>query len=113
MNTGIKLRLIKIIHTAIWIFFNVVIFYMLYAAIIGKLDVWLWTGFALVSLEGIVLLIFKFACPLTLIARKYSTSRKNNFDIYLPEWLAKYTRLIYTSLVGAIAVIVALQLLSR
>jgi hypothetical protein len=34
MRNETKLKLIKIIHTAIWIFFNFVIFYMLYAAII-------------------------------------------------------------------------------
>lgn len=33
-----KLTLIKIIHTLIWRFFNFVIFYMLYAVIIDKLD---------------------------------------------------------------------------
>ncbi|WP_335213107.1 hypothetical protein [Nostoc sp.] len=32
-NSETKLTLIKIIHTAIWIFFNFVIFYMFYAAI--------------------------------------------------------------------------------
>ena len=40
MNSETKLILIKSIHTAIWLFFNVVIFYMLYAAIARKLDVW-------------------------------------------------------------------------
>lgn len=34
----IKLLLIKSVHTLIWIFFNVVIFYLLYAVIINKID---------------------------------------------------------------------------
>jgi hypothetical protein len=71
---------------------------MLYAVIMNKIDLWLWIGFGLFVLEGITLLLFKFYCPLTLIARKYSDSTKDNFDIYLPNWLAKYTKLIYTSL---------------
>lgn len=33
-----RLILIKLIHTLIWIFFNIVIFYLLYAVIINKLD---------------------------------------------------------------------------
>jgi hypothetical protein len=36
------LTLIKIIHTIIWLFFNVVIFYLLYAAIVNKIDIWVW-----------------------------------------------------------------------
>lgn len=94
MTNEKKLIIVKTIHTAIWIFFNIVIFYMLYAAIIGKIDFWLWAGFALIAIEGIVLLVFKFFCPLTIIARKFSNSPKENFDIYLPNWLAKYTKII-------------------
>jgi hypothetical protein len=35
-----KLILIKTAHTLIWIFFNVVIFYLLYAVITNKIDKW-------------------------------------------------------------------------
>ena len=111
MTTTTKLMFIKALHTLIWIFFNVVIFYMLYAAIMGKLDMWLWIGFGLVALEGLTLVAFKFFCPLTLIARKYSDSQQDNFDIYLPNWLARYTKLIYTTLVAIIFVITIFQLL--
>jgi hypothetical protein len=37
-------------------------------------------------------------CPLTVIARKYSDSQQDNFDIFLPNWLAKYNKLIFTSI---------------
>jgi hypothetical protein len=50
-----KLTLIKSIHTAIWVFMNVVIFYMLYAAIANKLDRWIWIGYGFVFLEGLIL----------------------------------------------------------
>ena len=92
------LTLIKTIHTIIWLFFNVVIFYLLYAVIINKIDMWVWICIGLVALEVITLLAFKWFCPLTVWARKYSDSTKNNFDIYLPEWLAKYNKLIYGSI---------------
>ncbi|MBX9784236.1 MAG: hypothetical protein K2X48_13180 [Chitinophagaceae bacterium] len=92
------LTLIKTLHTIIWLFFNVVIFYLLYAVIINKIDKWVWIGVGLVALEVITLLVFKWFCPLTVWAKKYSDSAKNNFDIYLPEWLAKYNKLIYGSI---------------
>ncbi|MEP7229288.1 MAG: hypothetical protein ABI691_03495 [Ginsengibacter sp.] len=94
----------------IWIFFNFVIFYMLYAVIINKIDQWLWIGYGLFILEGITLIIFKFFCPLTLIARRYSNSSKNNFDIYLPNWLAKYNKVIYTSILIMIVIITIYRL---
>jgi len=102
LSGATKLILVKLFHTLIWIGFNVVIFYMLYAVLVGKLDKWLWIGYGLFVLEGITLLMFKMKCPLTVIARRYSASAKDNFDIYLPEWLARYNKLIYTSLLGII-----------
>lgn len=118
MKSEAKLTLIKIIHTAIWIFFNFVIFYMLYAAMptaasyANKLDLWLWIGYGFVLLEGITLMTFKFQCPLTLIAQKYSNSTKDNFAIYLPNWLAKYTMLIYTTIVAIILIATIYQILN-
>tara|TARA_R110002049_G_scaffold287608_1_gene469736 strand:- start:16254 stop:16559 length:306 start_codon:yes stop_codon:yes gene_type:complete len=91
-----KLLIIKSVHTLIWLFFNVVIFYLLYAIIINKIDIWVWICIGLVILEGFVLLLFKMFCPLTIMARKYSDSTKDNFDIFLPNWLAKNNKLIYT-----------------
>lgn len=111
MSNETKLILIKSIHTAIWLFFNVVIFYTLYAAIINKIDIWLWIGFGLVAIEGLVLLIFKFFCPLTIMARKFSTSTKDNFDIYIPNWLARHNKIIYTGIVLVAFVIAMYQLL--
>jgi hypothetical protein len=110
MKSETKLTLIKILHTAIWMFFNFVIFYMLYAAIAHKLNIWLWIGYGFVILEGLTLLTFKLQCPLTLIARKYSNSTNDNFAIYLPNWLSKYTFLIYTTIVAIISLITIYQI---
>lgn len=82
---------------------------MLYAVIIGKIDLWLWIGYGLFVLEGITLVIFKFICPLTVMARKYSNSSKANFDIYLPNWLAKHNKLIYTIILAVIIIIHIVQ----
>ncbi len=101
---------IKLLHTLIWIFFNVVIFYLLYAVITGHIDIWVWVCIGLVLLEGLVLLLFKWFCPLTLIARRYSDSNKDNFDIFLPNWLAKYNKQIYTSLFVLALLILAFRL---
>jgi hypothetical protein len=111
MHNHTKLIIVKIIHTLVWIFFNFVIFYMLYAVFTNKLDAWLWIGYGLVTLEGVTLLIFKCSCPITNVARKYSISSKDNFDIYLPNWLAKNTVLIYSSVLAVVTIITIYQLI--
>ena len=85
MTPTVKLGIIKTIHTIIWFGFNVVIVHLFYAVIIDKIDKWVWIGLSLFLFEGIILAIFRMRCPLTLIARKYSSSSRNNFDIYLPN----------------------------
>src|SRR6266542_221379 len=105
MTVKAKLSVIKTIHTAIWIFYNVVIFYFLFAVIANKIDKWVWICMSLVFLEVFIPILFKRMCPVTLVARKYSDSTKDNFDIYLPNWLAKNNKLIY-SIIFSIAVII-------
>ena len=90
-----KLTNIKVIHTVIWFFFNAVLFYMAYAVTINRIDKFVWIGIGCIVAEWIVLLYFKWQCPLTTIARKYSNSTKENFDIYLPNWLARNNKMIY------------------
>jgi hypothetical protein len=111
MDNNNKLVLIKLLHSAIWIFFNVVIFYLLYAVIVNRIDIWVWICLGLIIFEGFILLVFKSMCPITLVARKYSDSQKDNFDIYLPNWLAKYNKLIYTFIVLVAVVILIYQLM--
>jgi hypothetical protein len=110
MTDALKLTLVKTIHTIIWVFFNVVIFYLLYAVIVNTIDKWVWICIGLIVLETIILLIFKSVCPVTLIAEKYSDSKKDNFDIYLPNWLARHNKRIYSVIVLAAIVILFYRL---
>jgi len=106
-NRSEKLTLIKIIHTLIWFFFVSVIFYIVFSGVTNQVNILTWICIGLVFLEGAVLLIFRMSCPLTVVARKYSNSQKANFDIFLPNWLAKYNKIIFTS-IFAIGVVLVL-----
>ncbi|SDE34013.1 hypothetical protein SAMN05421636_104407 [Pricia antarctica] len=105
-----ELLVIKSVHSIIWLFFNMVIFYLLYAVIADTIDKWVWVCIGLIVAEGIVLLAFKWLCPLTVMARKFSDSTKDNFDIFLPNWLARHTKLIYTSIFGGSILILIYRL---
>jgi hypothetical protein len=113
MTSEAKLTLIRLIHTAIWIFFNGVILYIVYAVLTNRLDYRLWICYGLIIMEGITLSLFRLHCPLTVWARKYSNSVKDNFDIYLSEWLARHNKLIYTSIMIAITMVLIYKLLRR
>lgn len=108
MEISQKLLAIKLLHTAVWVFFVSLIFYILYSGITGNITAFTWISIGLIIAEGLVLLLFKMFCPLTLIARRYSDSKKANFDIFLPEWLAKYNKEIFTSIyvVGVVLVLI-------
>ena len=107
MTNANKLLAIKLLHTLIWLFFVGIIFYVIWAGITNNITEFTWIAIGLVIAEGLVLLLFKMFCPITLIARKYSNSQKDNFDIFLPNWVARHNKLIFTTifLVGLVLVI--------
>lgn len=79
---------IKVLHTLIWAFFAGCIFAIPVLAWIGQ---YTYAGalIAIVLLEVFVLLLNKGHCPLTRVAARHTVDRRDNFDIYLPEWLAR------------------------
>jgi hypothetical protein len=72
-----------------------------------KINLFTWLASILIILEGILLLINKWRCPFTDIAGKYSDKQIVGFDIFLPKWLAKNNKIIFTILyvVGTLLVI--------
>lgn len=69
-----------------------------------------WISICLIIGEGLVLWLFKMFCPITVLARKYSDSDKDNFDIFLPNWLARYNKIIFTSIYVVAVIIVFLRI---
>ncbi len=112
MTAYTKLTIIKAIHTAIWLFFNVVIFYFLYAVLVAKIDIRMWICVTLIALEGLTLALFKNICPITIAARRFSDSSKDNFDIFLPNWLARHNKTIYSAIVGVAVVVLIYRLVT-
>lgn len=92
-----KLRLLKITHTTIWAIFAGSI---LAIPVLSWMDEWVLTAvlILLVLIECLVLIMNKMRCPLTNIATRYTDDRRDNFDIYLPLWLARHNKTIFGSL---------------
>jgi uncharacterized protein (DUF58 family) len=88
------LAAIRAAHTIVWAFF---------VACIVAIPLASWHGYhgtaalliAIVLAEVAALAFNNWTCPLTLVARRYTDNRNSNFDIYLPEWVAKYNKQIF------------------
>ena len=93
-----KLHIVKLTHTIIWFVFVVAILYVCYAGAFNKVNGLVWWCIGAIVFEGIVLLANNWRCPLTLVAHKYTENHSAGFDIYLPAWLAKHNKPIFTSL---------------
>ena len=97
MSPQTALRLIKLVHTIAWAFF---------AGCILAIPVYAWRGqFAtaavliiIVFVEVFIIVVNHWRCPLTPIAARYTDNRADNFDIYLPLWLARYNKEIFGTL---------------
>ncbi len=112
MTNSTKLLLIKTLHTAVWMFFVAVILYLLYCGLVNQLSGLTAVAAGLMVIEGGVLWVFERHCPLTLLARRYSASLQDNFDIFLPNWLARYNQAIFTS-IYVISLLLGYRLLQR
>jgi hypothetical protein len=97
MDDRTALTAVKLLHTIVWAFFVACIVAAPFATALGHLSAALLLV-GLVTLEAAVLLLNRWACPLTGVAARYTKDRAENFDIFLPRWLAKYNKQIFTPL---------------
>jgi hypothetical protein len=102
------LRAVKLIHTVIWGFFVACILLIPVFTLLGRFRLAA-LFVAVVGLEVVVLVVNRMTCPLTDVAARYTSDRRANFDIYLPEWLAQHNKTIF----GALYCVSALLLWAR
>jgi hypothetical protein len=102
-----KIIHIKIIHTIIWFVMAASTFYILYCGLTNTLNKTLFIAVSLLILETIVLISNRWACPLTIVAKKGKPDWKDGDDIFLPQWLAIHNKLIFGSIliVGLVLVL--------
>lgn len=89
-----SLHAIKILHTVVWAFFVLCIAAIPVSAAMGRIQI-AGVFIAIVFLEVLVLMVNGWSCPLTSVAARYTEERRDNFDIYLPEWLARHNKVIF------------------
>jgi hypothetical protein len=79
---------IRLVHTVIFWVLSACVLYALFSGISGRITVWTWAAVAFGLLEGVVLIVSGWTCPLTLLAERLGAERGSVADIFLPRWFA-------------------------
>ena len=91
------LTAIRLLHTAVWALFVACILGIFAAAGAGRFGLAA-VLIGVVMIEVLVLVLNRMRCPLTVVAARYTAERADNFDIYLPLWLARYNKQVFGTL---------------
>ena len=106
MRPDVGLLLVKTVHTIVWLFFVVCIVTIPIVAVLGRHQLAAWLA-VVVVVEIAVLFANHGRCPLTDVAARYTSDRRDNFDIFLPLWLARYNKHVFGTLfvVGSVVAV--------
>jgi hypothetical protein len=90
----LMLTVIKLFHTVIWAILAGSIVVLPLAGVLRRFR-WAAILTGLVLLECGVLAVNGGRCPLSDLAARFTDSNADNFDIYLPNWLARHNKAIF------------------
>jgi len=88
---------IKLLHTAVWALLAGCILALPITALLHRFD-WAIILTVIILAECGVLALNKGRCPLTGVAARFTDDRADNFDIYLPNWVAQDNKAIFGTL---------------
>lgn len=97
MRPEAALRSVKLLHTVIWLLFVLCILAIPLLGWLGRFRPAAWLV-GVVMGEVLVLVCNGLRCPLTGLAARYTGDRRDNFDIYLPLWLARHNKSVFGTL---------------
>lgn len=107
-----RLVQLKLAHTVVWLFLVACIVGMPVAALRNHFG-WAAILGSITIVEGLVLIANGWRCPITDIAARYTDDRTENFDIYMPVWLARHNKTIFTAIFAAGLVVVIWRYLTQ
>ena len=93
-SSASSLVAIKLLHTGVWAVIAGCIIALPVAAILNRMD-WAAALTVVVLAECVIIGFNRGRCPLTNVAARYTENRADNFDIYLPLWLARHNKTLF------------------
>jgi hypothetical protein len=98
---------IKVVHTVIFWVLSVCVIYVLFSGVADRVTSWTYVAILLLLVESVVLVTFRWTCPLTLLAERQGAVRGEVADIFLPKWFANRIFPICGTLFGIAVILVA------
>ena len=86
-----RIFFIKLLHSLIFFFFIGCLGYIAYAGITRRFDIWLVLAISAIAVEGTILWLNGWHCPLTRLAERYGADNGSVTDIFLPPVIARNT----------------------
>ena len=111
--TEITVFWIKFVHTLIFVILCVSVFYALYSGIVNRLSFWTVVASGLIAVEGIVLILNGWRCPLTCWVERLGANNGAVSDIFLPAWFANHLFSICTPLCVVAYLIILIRILTN
>lgn len=113
MGTMLRsIAFIKSLHMAIFIVLSVLLTLFLHEVIVDKISALTWIAVALFLIEGVVLVVNRWKCPLTTYAERLGAPHGQVSDVFLPKWIADRVFQIYGGLFALGLVLLAYRVLS-
>jgi ABC-type uncharacterized transport system permease subunit len=97
MTAEERLTIIKLLHTVVWAVLAGCVLALPVTAVRHRFDVAVILTVIIVA-ECSVIVLNHGRCPLTDVAARYTEDRRDNFDIYLPNWIARHNKAIFGTL---------------
>jgi hypothetical protein len=88
---------IKLLHTAVWAVLAGCILALPITRLLHRFH-WAIILTVIVLAECGVIALNKGRCPLANLAARFTEDRADNFDIYLPDWVARHNKAIFGTL---------------
>jgi hypothetical protein len=88
---------IKLLHTAVWAVLAGCILALPITGLLHRFD-WAIILTVIILAECGVIALNKGRCPLTNLAARFTEDGADNFDIYLPNWVARHNKAIFGTL---------------
>ncbi len=102
---------IKSIHTLIFVFMSGALAVLLYEVVVDKITILTWIAVALFLIEGIVLIVNGWKCPLTNYTERLGSTHGQVTDIFLPKWFADRVFQIYGVLWAVALLLLVIRML--
>ena len=108
-----SIAFIRSLHTAIFVFFNVIMAVLLYEVIADRITILTWIAVALFTIEVIILIANNWTCPLTTYAESLEFYRDQTTDIFfLPKWFGDRMFIFYGGLLVVALLLLVIRLLT-